>query len=254
MNGHVSAERFGWLIASLVAIGTAGFATPGPATVISQPVSALHAPTAHPTVAAPLPDWYLTEPARPADSPTGPAEALAADGMAWPSSAPTVTSVATHATHATPVPAPVAKPVVRTVGTNWLSQYRGTNHVWMPTLGINKPVYLFPCSRGRSPDNFVYRWGCAGANNVYLLGHAYGVFKPLHDAYYNGRLKIGMPVVYADGAGHIHLFRVTTWRIANPVDVAWAYSAQPVSSMTLQTCIGATSQYRLNVRLIEVKA
>jgi hypothetical protein len=57
----------------------------------------------------------------------------------------------------------------------WWKSYHGTNHVWMPTLGINQHVYLFPCTRSRDPDNIVYRWGCAGSNNVYLLGHAYGV-------------------------------------------------------------------------------
>jgi sortase (surface protein transpeptidase) len=124
----------------------------------------------------------------------------------------------------------------------------------MPTIGISKPVYLFPCSRGTDPDNLVYRWGCAGTNNVYLLGHAYGVFKPLHDAYYNGRLKVGMPVVYADGGGHSHLYRVTTWRVLNPVDAAWAIASQSRPSMSLQTCIGTGDSERLVVRLVEVKA
>ena len=35
--------------------------------------------------------------------------------------------------------------------------------------------------------HYVYRWGCAGTNNVYLMGHAWGV-SPLHDAYVCGRL------------------------------------------------------------------
>ncbi|HEX7951321.1 MAG TPA: sortase [Candidatus Limnocylindrales bacterium] len=136
----------------------------------------------------------------------------------------------------------------------WWAKYQGVNHVWMPTLGINRPVYLFPCSRGTDPDNLVYRWGCAGTNNVYLLGHAYGVFKPLHDAYYNGKLRVGMPVVYADGNGRERLYRVTTWRIVNPVDAAWAIASQPRPSMTLQTCVGADGSLRLNVRLVAVNS
>jgi hypothetical protein len=33
---------------------------------------------------------------------------------------------------------------------------------------------------------------------------------------------------------------------------AWAIASQPIPSMTLQTCIGKKSQYRLNVRLVRV--
>ena len=44
------------------------------------------------------------------------------------------------------------------------------------------------------PGNVVYRWGCAGSNNVYLFAHAHSAFKPLHDAYVNGRLRKGMKV------------------------------------------------------------
>ena len=53
------------------------------------------------------------------------------------------------------------------------------------------------------PGNRVYRWGCAGSNNVYLFGHAHSVFKPLHDAYVRGRLAKGMKVYYADANGKV---------------------------------------------------
>ena len=82
--------------------------------------------------------------------------------------------------------------------------YRGRNHVWIPSLGISKSVEWFPCARQREPDNYMYRWGCAGANNVYLMGHAYSVMKPLHDAYVNGRLSKGMKVWYADSNSRVH--------------------------------------------------
>jgi Sortase domain len=141
----------------------------------------------------------------------------------------------------------VAVPSARIVATT----YSGTNHMWMPALGINRPVYAFPCSRSRPPDNFVYRWGCAGRNNVYLFGHAWGVFQPLHDAYVGGRLRVGMEVVYADGAGRIRHYRITTWRVVPPTDSSWIGDmARP--TMILQTCVGAASQYRLNVRLVAV--
>ena len=72
---------------------------------------------------------------------------------------------------------------------------------------MSRSVSSFACSRSREPDNYVYRWGCAGANNVYLLGHAWGVMKPLHDAYTSGRLKVGMKVWYADGNGRVRGLR-----------------------------------------------
>lgn len=127
--------------------------------------------------------------------------------------------------------------------------YVGKNHFWFPGLKISRPVYLFACTRSREPDNYVYRWGCAGSNNVYLLGHAWGVFKPLHDAYLSGRLKVGMIAYYADGNGRVRKYKVTTWRVVNPVDSQWAIASQPVPSMTLQTCIGLD---RLAVRLVAV--
>jgi hypothetical protein len=130
--------------------------------------------------------------------------------------------------------------------------YAGRNRVWIPALGVSQPVRLFACTRSRAPDNFMYRWGCAGSNNVYLLGHAWGVMKPLHDAYEAGRLHVGMLAFYADGNGRIHAYAVTTWRVVNPVNAGWAMAGQSVPSMTLQTCVGPRGSLRLNVRLVEV--
>jgi sortase (surface protein transpeptidase) len=122
--------------------------------------------------------------------------------------------------------------------------------VWIPSLGINRSVSSFSCSRTRPPDNYVYRWGCAGSNNIYLMGHAYSVFKPLHDAYVSGRLHTGMRVMYADGAGRVQTYVVSFWRLVSPVGSSWAYAAQSRPSMTLQTCVGSRSQWRLIVRLV----
>jgi hypothetical protein len=131
--------------------------------------------------------------------------------------------------------------------------YRGRNHVWIPTLGINRSITSFACTRSRPPDNYLYRWGCAGTNNVYLLGHAYSVFKPLHDAYVGGRLKKGMKVFYADGSGRVRTYAVIWWKVTPPTTSAsWAWAAQSRPSMTLQTCVGANSAYRLMVRLVAV--
>lgn len=124
------------------------------------------------------------------------------------------------------------------------------NHLSIPSLGISQPVYSYPCWRSQAPANYVYRWGCAGRNNIYLLGHAYGVFKALHDAYVSGRLRVGMIATYADSYGRITRYRVTAWQVVLPTQTWWAMSSQRRPSMTLQTCMGAWSQYRLNVRLV----
>jgi hypothetical protein len=131
------------------------------------------------------------------------------------------------------------------------SAYSGRNHVWSPTLGLDRPVAAFPCSRSRPPDMLVYRWGCAGENNVYLFAHAGGPFRRLHDLYVAGQLRTGMQVVYADGDGAVHVYQVAWWKVVLPTDGDFAWAAQSRSAMTLQTCVGANSRYRLVVRLLE---
>ena len=132
------------------------------------------------------------------------------------------------------------------------SKYRGRNHVWIPSLGIDRSVSGFSCSSTAYPGNRVYRWGCAGRNNVYLFGHAHSVFKPLHDAYVRGRLKKGMKVVYADSKGRVATYAVRWWKVVRPDQGEFAYAAQKTPSLTLQTCVGSRSQYRLVVRLTKV--
>ena len=156
--------------------------------------------------------------------------------------------------HPTPKPAPVRPAPARPVPARVVqATYRGVNHVWSPALGLDRRVLAFPCSRTRAPDMAVYRWGCAGANNVYLLAHAGGPFGRLHDLYVTGRLRRGMSVVYADGAGRIHRYAVRWWRVVLPTRGDFAFAALATSSMTLQTCVGAGDRYRLVVRLSEVR-
>ena len=128
--------------------------------------------------------------------------------------------------------------------------YRGTNHFWIPSLGMSYGVHPYSCGSTYYPANRIYRWGCAGRNNVYLFGHAHSVMKPLHDLYVRGGLRKGMVAVYANANGKITKYRVTEWRVVRPTEIAWQIASQPVPSMTLQTCIGKDSQYRLNVRLV----
>ena len=97
----------------------------------------------------------------------------------------------------------------------------------------------------------MYRWGCAGSNNVYLFGHAHSVFKPLHDAYVRGNLRKGMKVHFADARGRVSTYSVRWWRVTTPDRGEFAYAAQSRPSLTLQTCVGKRSQYRLIVRLVK---
>ncbi len=137
-------------------------------------------------------------------------------------------------------------------GSSSPSSFKGRNHVWIPALGINRSVSFFSCTSSAYPGDRVYRWGCAGSNNVYLFGHAHSVFRPLHDAYVRGRLSKGMKVIYADGNGRVSTYAVSWWKVTTPDKGAFAYAAQSRPSLTLQTCVGARSQYRLIVRLHKV--
>jgi hypothetical protein len=204
---------------------------------------------------------------RPTEPPVGPAERrhTAAVAPAAPAATPAPEPTAKPAkpeAKATPKPRkttkaePKATSKPKSSGTRKVSaaDFRGTNHVWIPALGISKSVQAFPCDRNRPPDNYMYRWGCAGENNVYLMGHSYSVMKPLYNAYYSGRLKVGMKAYYAGSNGKVHTYVVKWWKKTLPTpDASWAWAPQAVPSMTLQTCVGKDSKYRLMVRLVEVR-
>ena len=105
-------------------------------------------------------------------------------------------------------------PSLRTeTATSASSRYTGRNHLWMPSLKIDKSVASYACSNKSYPGNRVYRWGCAGKNNIYLFGHAHSVFRSLHDAYVGGRLKKGAKLYYADSSGQVRTYKVTWWKV-----------------------------------------
>ncbi len=182
-----------------------------------------------------------------------PAEPAAAAGASLGGArSSSAANVRVAAPKARPAPKPAPKPAPR-VTPRPAAAYHGRNRVWIPALGINARIQAFPCSRSRPPDAGVYRWGCAGANNLYLMAHAWSTFKPLHDAYVAGRLHAGMRVISADASGHVRTFSVAWWRVVRPTAaVSWAWASQSRPSMTLQTCLGAHSEFRLIVRLHEV--
>ncbi len=231
-------------------------------------------------VARPLPEPVSTSSAsvrdprlvQPAEAVAGPAELVVPSAVAVPAPEPGAVADKTPKVAKAPkaaAPAKATKPARATKpakstkparsgsstrsGGGGGASHSGANHVWIPALGLNRSVRSFPCDRARPPDNYMYRWGCAGSNNVYLMGHAYSVMAPLHDAYVSGRLREGMKAYYAGGDGRVRVYAVRWWKLTKPTtEASWAWAAQDVPSMTLQTCVGKNSAYRLMVRLVEV--
>jgi sortase (surface protein transpeptidase) len=219
----------------------------------SAPVSAgaVHrsAPTATPTKASPA--WQT---ARDRAVPSGSSGRLSTAATATTNSLDRAIR-ADWITRARPkVPEPKATAVAKAskATPTGSASYKGRNHVWIPALGVSRSVSWYACSSASYPGNRVYRWGCAGSNNVYLFGHAHSVFKPLHDAYVRGRLAKGMKLYYADQVGKVATYAVSWWKLTTPDKGDWAYAAQSSPSLTLQTCVGKQSQYRLIVRLRKV--
>jgi hypothetical protein len=120
--------------------------------------------------------------------------------------------------------------------------------------GLDRSVYDWGC-RGGTVPNLVLRWGCAGRNNLYLLGHASGVFNGVVDAWRDGRLTAGR-LASLTRNGVKRTYKVAWVRLVPASYVwkgltgdKWAWNATSTPAITLQTCWGATSQYRLIVRL-----
>jgi len=61
-----------------------------------------------------------------------------------------------------------------------------------------------------------------------------------------------MKAYYAGSDGKVATYAVRWWRLTTPENGAWAYAGQSRPTLTLQTCVGARSQYRLIVRLTRV--
>jgi hypothetical protein len=105
----------------------------------------------------------------------------------------------------------------------------------------------------------IWRYGCLADNsNVYLMSHAWSDFAAVRQAYHAGTLSVGQLAVYADAGGVIHRYRLTwvkhvTADYFASTSYDWAAVTTAVSSLTLQTCDGSSSQYRIIVRFEEVK-
>jgi hypothetical protein len=161
----------------------------------------------------------------------------------------------------TPAPASTPKPAKTTttasVKVSSSSVVLRAYQFTFPAIGIKtQSSILFGCNASGSLANRLYRWGCASGNNTYLLGHAYGVFKPLNSAYHSGALKVGQVAYYAGADGVTRTYRVTEIRHVKMADWAswggWAKGSLSRPGLTLQTCDGAGDVYRIVVRLMAV--
>jgi hypothetical protein len=127
------------------------------------------------------------------------------------------------------------------------------NHLWLPSLGIDEPIHHWSCTRSGILADVVYSWGCAGSNNEYLMGHAFGVFDRLYAAY-PGRLQPGSLAWVADANGNLIRYRLH-WAVTMTKKHAWttgkwvfARTVTPV--LTLQTCYGQANDQFLFVRYL----
>ena len=146
-----------------------------------------------------------------------------------------------------------AKPAMKTAATSSSVVLRA-NQFAFPALGIRaQGIASFACNAPGSLGTSIYRWGCAGSNNTYLLGHAFAAFKPINTGYHSGALKVGLTAYMAGSDGVTHQYRVTEIRHVLMDDWSswggWAKSSLPQPGLTLQTCDGPTSAYRIVVRL-----
>jgi hypothetical protein len=181
------------------------------------------------------------------DSPTAPPPvAPAGDPSLLPCPTPTPTADVTASPDPTVAPAPKVTPAPKVAPPRVVK-----NSLTIAALGINASIKgMSTC--GGLISNAVYRWPCAGANNLYLLGHAYGVFKPVHDGYHAGRLKPGMIARYTDASGKVHKYTLA-WVEDLPI-ATWGkgatWAATSGSVITLQTCDGPSDGYRIIVRFV----
>jgi hypothetical protein len=124
-----------------------------------------------------------------------------------------------------------------------------------PVLGINEPINDWECSR--SDDNLadgIWYYGCADFNNLFLVGHAGGVFYPLWAAYHSSaglNALIGRTATYIDRSGNASVYKVAWWKHQEEAEwrTNWHGEASPFPVITLDTCDDGHAS-RITVRLI----
>jgi hypothetical protein len=133
---------------------------------------------------------------------------------------------------------------------------RGRNRLTIPALHISSAVRGYGCALGGAAAGLgpgVYRWGCNDPSNTYLMSHAWSTFAALRRAYRAKALRPGLVAAYAGPDGVVRRYRLA-WvrrvRLAyfNATHEYWATAATARPSLTLQTCDGVRSEYRIIVR------
>jgi hypothetical protein len=148
---------------------------------------------------------------------------------AVPTPAPTPTPTPTPAPTPVPVPTPLPTPTPTPPPalTNWLEG-----------SGVNTPVTLYTDCTGQTPltQTSAVIDPCippaVGRDELYFVGHNYGVFTPLLNA------PDGTVMTYYDGSGVVHTFTIEGY-----VDVPWADGVPepPVGTAAqFQTCLDAS--------------
>jgi len=207
------------------------------------------APTTAPAQATPL---VLSTPAPLADSTAQPDPTPEPTPKATPQPTPKATPQPTPKATPEPTPKPTPEPTPAPVA------YSGRSHFWYPALNIDAGWSWYGCDYGGDPNGLgggVYRWGCGPDNNTYLLSHAWSTFKKLRLAFHSGALQVGQSVWYANAQGDVSGWRVkwirrVTDEYLDATAGDWALNDSPTPIMTLQTCDGSQSQYRIIVRLV----
>jgi len=155
-------------------------------------------------------------------------------------------------------PKATAKPKQTTSEPKSAPTYSGVSKLWYPALGISAKWRWYGCQYGGDPDGLgpgVYRWGCAGRNNIYLMSHAWSTFNAIQRGYHSGKMKVGQSVWYANKQGDVSKWRVkwikrVTKDYLHKTFSDWASNSSSSPIMTFQTCDGSRSQYRIIVRLV----
>jgi hypothetical protein len=222
-------------------LGALSPARPEPVRTLSPSPSPSPEPTAAPTP-------------RPAPKPT-PEPTRKPTPKSTPKATPKPAPVATPK----PAPSPTPKPSPSPTPTPSPSPtYAGTSKFWYPAVGISAGWRWYGCDYGGSPSGLgegIYRWGCGPSSNIYLLSHASSTFRAIQRAYHADKLKVGQSAWYADAKGNVSQWKVAwirrvTLTYFNRTASEWAVNASPTPIMTLQTCDGANSEYRIIVRLV----
>jgi hypothetical protein len=213
-------------------------------------------PTPRPA-AKPKPAAKATPTPKPEPKPAAkPKPAPKATATPKPTPKPAATPKPTPKPTPQPTPKPTPTPTPQPAG----DTYTGTSRLWYPALGIKAAWKWYGCEYGGDPAGLgagVYRWGCAPANNIYLMSHAWSTFKAIRQGYHSGAMKVGQSVWYASQQGNVSQWKVkwikrVTTEYFKATSREWASndSAQPI--MTFQTCDGRYDQFRIIVRLVPV--